>query len=72
MPSVVLLPLTLDEARRRRVVYLLQERYLDLAFAIPVLYRDYVLAHPPYVKNFPKHTFSFSPVYSHEQIWLDK
>ena len=62
----------LDEMKRRQLAYQLQERYLDLAFVIPVLYRDYTVANPPYVKNFPKPAFTFSNVYKHEQIWLDK
>lgn len=63
---------SLDEAKRKALVYEMQRRFLDNAFAIPVLYRDYIGGAFSFVKNYPPFAFSFSPFHRWEQVWLDR
>lgn len=63
---------TLDVVKRKELVLQLQNIFLDDAFAIPMLYRDNVSGALPYVKNYPRYRFTFSPFYRIEQVWLDR
>lgn len=63
---------TLDPAQRRALIFQMQNRSLDNAFTIPLLYRNSDTGALPYVKNYPKVPYSFSSRFRWEQVWLDR